>query len=465
MNETHVKILVVDDEEGMRHSIRALLKQQGYECAVAVDGEDGLRAIESEGPFDAILCDLRMPKLDGLEFVERITKLGVQAPLVIMSAYGTIDLAVEAMQRGAFSFISKPFKPNEIIVVLQKALAHDALLDENKLLREEKIRHYRFEELIGRDEKMVSLFDSVKKIAPYKTSVLIHGESGTGKELVARSIHRLSTRVTKPFIAINCGAIPETLLESELFGHVKGAFTDARTDKAGLFAEADGGTLFLDEVGETPLHLQVKLLRALQEEEIRPVGGTQSLKIDVRIVAATKQNLEDLIALSKFREDLYYRLSVFPVYLPPLRDRPGDIPLLVEHFCDMHSKRLGVKVRGVREKAMSLLMEYSWPGNVRELENVLERAIVLAGGHFIEPNHLQEKIRAREILENIGVPKGLPIMTGELSIKANSREIEELLIRKALEKTRGNRTTAARVLEISLRTLLYKIQEFKITDL
>jgi two-component system, NtrC family, response regulator AtoC len=464
MSERVPRILIIDDEEGMRHSIGILLKRQGYDSASAPDAMTGLQSLESPESFDAVLCDLRMPNMDGLEFVEAVIKKGIEVPVIMMSAYGTIDLAVEALQRGAFSFISKPFKPGEVIVVLQKAIAHDALVNENRMLREERLRNYRFEELIGRDEKMTSMFESVSKIAKYKTTVLIHGESGTGKELVARSIHRLSER-TGAFVAINCGAIPETLLESELFGHVRGAFTDAKSDRAGLFAEADSGTLLLDEVGEMPVHLQVKLLRVLQEEEVRPVGGTQSRKVDVRIVAATKQNLEDLIADNRFREDLFYRLSVFPIFLSPLRDRPGDIPLLADHFLAIHSRRLGLKSKGLRQKAMSLLMEYRWPGNVRELENVIERAMVISGGGFIEPDHLPEKARALQAAEMSGFPRGLPLANGELSVKSNSREMEILLIRKALEKTRGNRTNASKILEISLRALLYKLQEYGLTDL
>ncbi|MCC6158021.1 MAG: sigma-54-dependent Fis family transcriptional regulator [Deltaproteobacteria bacterium] len=464
MTNKNGRILVVDDEEPMRHSLETLLRRQGYETVSATDGQAGLDTLESAGPFDAVLCDLRMPNVDGMEFVRRAVESGHVMPIVVMSAYGSIDNAVEAMRMGAYSFVSKPFKPGEIAVVLGKALAHEALVDENRRLREEQQRQNTFEEMVGRDDRMREVFDAVQKIAPYKTSVLITGESGTGKELVARSIHRRSARAGA-FVAVNCGAIPENLLESELFGHVKGAFTDARFDKAGLFVEADGGTMFLDEIGEMPKHLQVKLLRALQEEEIRPVGGGVSRLVDVRIVAATQLPPADLVRDTRLREDLYYRLAVFPIHIPPLRDRPGDIPLLVEHFVKVHRARMGIRVQGVRQKALSALMEYNWPGNVRELENVIERAMVLAGSGYVETEHLSDVIRLRRIVSDAGVPEQMPLAGGELSIKQNSRYLEEVVIRKALAKTRGNRTTAARMLEISHRTLLYKIQEYQIDDL
>ncbi|MBZ0273588.1 sigma-54 dependent transcriptional regulator [bacterium] len=459
MTDARPHILVIDDEESMRHSVGVILDRHGYDVTDAQSGEEGLSAIEEKGPFDVILCDLRMPGIDGLTFVERAIAAGVASPIIMMSAYGSIDAAVEAMRRGAFTFVSKPFKPNAFLATIEKALSHEELVRENRELREEKARQFRFDELVGRDEKMQAVFDQVRRIAPYKTTVLIVGESGTGKELVARSIHASSDRADKPFVAINCGAIPDALLESELFGHVRGAFTDARFERAGLFAEADGGTLFLDEIGEMPTHLQVKLLRALQEEEVRAVGASNPRKVDVRIVAATKQNLDARMRDGHFREDLFYRLSVFPIALPPLRERSGDIPLLVEHFLVTHGKRLGIRAKSVREKAMALLVEYPWPGNVRELENVLERAIVLAQGAPIDATHLPDRVR-----ERLGAPgpggDGLPVDRGELSIKSNSRELEARLIRMALERTRGNKTNAAKMLEISHRTLLYKIQEY-----
>ncbi|MCB1152020.1 sigma-54-dependent Fis family transcriptional regulator [bacterium] len=462
MSDKTPVVLIVDDEKSMRHSVGVLLKKHAYDTAEAADAEKALEMLREDGPFDVILCDMRMPGMDGQEFVRRANQMGVETPIVVMSAYGSIDTAVQAMQNGAFDFISKPFKVEEVIIKLGRALAHRTLKDELEELRRERRATFQFADLVGKDEKIRAVFDAVEKIAGYKTSVLIEGESGTGKELVAKSIHGLSGR-KGPFVAINCGAIPENLLESELFGHKKGAFTDATADKEGLFARADKGTLLLDEIGEMPLALQVKLLRVLQDEEVRPVGGTQSYKFDVRIIAATNQNLEEAIKEKAFREDLFYRLSVFPIHVPPLRDRPGDIPLLVEYFLERHQARLGVKVKGVRQKALALLMEYPWPGNVRELENVLERASVLAGGGYIEAEHLPEKLRSPRVVD-IKVPSEMPLAAGNLSVKQNSRVLEEIVIRKALEKTRGNRTNASKLLEISHRTLLYKIQEYGIDD-
>ncbi len=463
MTDNNAKILIVDDEESIRDSLRALLSQQGYEVTLAADGRQGIEILCAGPEFDVVLCDLRMPEIDGLKFVDLAVEKGVESPIVMMSAYGSIDLAVDAMSRGAFSFISKPFKHNEVLAVLEKAVAHDALVEENRRLRREVLDKNRYGEMVGRDAKMIAVFEAVEKIAPYKTSVLITGESGTGKELIARSIHRNSGRPPDSFVAVNCGAIPETLLESELFGHVKGAFTDAREDKQGLFERAHGGTLFLDEIAETPPGLQVKLLRALQDGEIRPVGSSRTMTVDVRIVAATKQYVEKLVADGRFREDLFYRLSVFPIELPPLRERPGDVPLLIDHFILTGGARLSIKVRGVRSKALALLMEYNWPGNVRELENVIERAMVLARSRYIEAGDLPEKIRGRAAGE-IEASSDLPLTSGDLSVKRNARIMEEIVMRKALEKTRGNKTAAARLLDISHRTLLYKMQEYGIED-
>ena len=463
MTEAKAKILIVDDEEGMRDSLRVLLAQRGYEVALAADGRQGIDLLDDGESFDVVLCDLRMPNIDGLEFVDRVVAKGIESPVVMMSAYATIDLAVDAMRRGAFSFISKPFKANEVVAVLEKAIAHEVLLEENRHLRKEVFDKSRFGEMIGRDDKMMEVFEAVSKIAPYKTSVLITGESGTGKELVARSLHRNSDRVSGAFVAVNCGAIPETLLESELFGHVKGAFTDAHADKIGLFERADGGTLFLDEIAETPPRLQVKLLRALQDGEIRPVGSSQSKIVDVRIVAATKQYIDKLVADGIFREDLFYRLSVFPIALPPLRERPGDIPLLVDHFIRVYGARLAIRIKGVRSKALALLMEHNWPGNVRELENAIERAVVLAESQYIEMKNLPEKILGR-ITGEIDNSSELPLASGDLSVKHNARVMEEIVMRRALLKTRGNKSAAARLLDISHRTLLYKMQEYGIGD-
>jgi len=345
------------------------------------------------------------------------------------------------------------------VMILRKAEEREALRRENRALREEIRKENKFEDLLAKSVPMQEIFRTVSKVADYKTTVLISGESGVGKELVARAIHARSARAPRRFVAVNCGAIPETLLESELFGHKKGAFTDANADRHGLFEEADGGTLFLDEVGELPFALQVKLLRVLQDETIRRLGDSRDLKVDVRIVAATHRDLTAEVKAGRFREDLYYRLNVLPIVVPPLRDRRDDIPVLMDHFLARNNARLGTHIRGIEPEARRLLLEYSWPGNVRELENSIERAMVLAESDVITGQDLPERIReARD-------PIKMQLASGELSIKKTTRLIEEVLIRRALQKTRGNRTRAAQVLEISHRALLYKIKEYGLSEL
>ena len=321
------RILIIDDEENFRHMLSVILIKEGYEVETASNGEEGLQRM-AVFPFDQILCDIRMPRMDGSDFLREIQKTGTEATIIMMSAYGTVDIAIEAMKLGAYDYISKPFKPDEIILTLRKAEEREQLRRENQLLRREVAKEYSFENIVSKNEKMQKLFDVIRKVAQYKSTVLIMGESGTGKELVARALHYNSDRSQNPFIPVNCGAIPENLLESELFGHVKGAFTDAIRTKKGLFEEADGGTLFLDEIGELPAQLQVKLLRVLQDGEIRRIGESKSIKIDVRIVAATVKDLSKEVNEGRFREDLFYRLNVLPIHIPPLRERKEDIPLL-----------------------------------------------------------------------------------------------------------------------------------------
>jgi two-component system response regulator AtoC len=355
-----------------------------------------------------------------------------------------------------YDYVSKPFKQDEVLLALRKAEERESLKRENKALREQVRKESQLLEMLGRSATMQKLFKTVEKVAEYKTTVLIGGESGTGKELIARALHKISPRSEAAFVAVNCGAIPESLLESELFGHKRGAFTDASSDKKGLFEEADGGTLFLDEVGELPLALQVKLLRALQESQIRRLGDTKDRTVDVRLIAATVRDLRLEVEESRFREDLYYRLNVLAVTVPPLRERKEDIPMLIEHFLEKNNARLGTRVRGISAGAKKLAMDYHWPGNVRELENTIERAVVLAEGDVIEVEDLPERLREPKDVATIA------LSTGELSIKKTTRFIEETLIRRALEKTKGNRTAAAKVLEISHRALLYKIKDYGI---
>ncbi|MDD5308440.1 MAG: sigma-54 dependent transcriptional regulator [Deltaproteobacteria bacterium] len=450
------RILIVDDEESIRVALSALLARNGYHVVTAPDAEQALLALASNG-IDVAFVDMRMPGMNGIELIREIAARGLSVTVVVMSAYGSVDNAVEAMQAGAYDYITKPFKTDEVILTLAKAEERENLRRENARLKAEMVGQHAFEGIIACSKAMESVFKMISKVAEYKSTVLVTGESGTGKELVARAIHKSSARAKGPFVGINCGAIPENLLESELFGHKRGAFTDAHADKMGLFAEAEGGTLLLDEVGELPLSLQVKLLRVLQENTVRRLGDTKDTKVDVRIVAATIRDLGDEVKNGAFREDLYYRLNVLPVHLPPLRERPEDVPLLVEHFVRRHNRRLGTDVEGVTAEAEKLLAAYPWPGNVRELENTIERAMVLTEG---------KRIGATDLPENVQQscdPIRLTLASGELSVKKTFRIIEEELIRRALEKTGGNRTLAARYLEISHRALLYKIKQYGIS--
>ncbi|HEX9298182.1 MAG TPA: sigma-54 dependent transcriptional regulator [Polyangiaceae bacterium] len=452
------RVLVVDDEENLRLVLRTLLKRQGYEVETAESGEQALGLVDTFGP-DVILTDVRMPKMGGLDLLATLQAKGNEATVIVMSAYGNVDLALDAIKAGAYDYVQKPFKHEEIVLALRKAEEREALRRENRALREEIRKEHQFEKILAKSQAMQDIFRTIAKIADYKTTVLVSGESGTGKELVARALHRRSSRRAGPFVAVNCGAIPENLLESELFGHRKGAFTDANSDRRGLFEEADGGTLFLDEIGELPVSLQVKLLRVLQDETIRRLGDTRDVKVDVRIIAATHRDLTAEVKAGRFREDLFYRLNVLAIVVPPLRARREDVALLIDHFVARNNARLGTSIRGIDTEARRILVEYAWPGNVRELENTIERAMVLSEGDLLVAADLPERIQeARD-------PVQVQLASGELSIKKTTRVIEETLIRRALQKTKGNRTRAAEVLELSHRALLYKIKDYKITDL
>ncbi len=400
-----------------------------------------------------------MPRMGGLDLLVALKAKQHPATVIVMSAYGNVDLAIEAMKAGAYDYVAKPFKPDEVLLALRKAEEREALRRENRALKEQIQKDNQFESILAKSHEMVAIFRTISKVADFKTTVLITGESGTGKELVARAVHGRSSRKVAPFVAINCGAIPENLLESELFGHRKGAFTDANADRRGLFEEAHGGTLFLDEIGELPLNLQVKLLRVLQEEHIRRLGDTKDVKVDVRIIAATHRDLQADVKAGRFREDLFYRIHVLSIHIPPLRDRREDVGLLVDHFLERNNARLGTNIRGMSTDVRKLLLEYAWPGNVRELENTIERAMVLAESEVLQAADLPDRIR--DALD----PVQVQLASGELSIKKTTSAIEEILIRRALQKTKGNRTRAADLLEISHRALLYKIKDYKITDL
>ena len=451
------KILIVDDDGSMRHMLSLILKREGYEVQAVGKGSEALNLVASES-FDFILSDVVMPGMGGLELLQALKEKKVEATVIMMSAYGNLGTAVEAMKRGAYDYISKPFRPDEVLLALRKAEERENLRKENLRLRREVSREYAFGNIVGKSPKMMQLFDTIKKISEYKTSVLIIGESGTGKEMVARCLHYNSPRNNGPFEALNCGAIPETLLESELFGHEKGAFTDAKREKRGSFEMAHQGTLFLDEVGEMSLTAQVKLLRVLQEGEVKRLGSERAFTVDVRIIAATIQDLSRAAAEGKFREDLFYRLNVLPVHLPPLRERKEDIPLLVEHFIHKYNEQHRLNTEGVAEDVLARLLEYSWPGNVRELENAIERAMILAQGKKIEADCLPSEVLGTR-------PSWKKDLWGdEYSIKKASRIMEEELIRKALKKTGGNRSHAVKILEISHPALLSKIKEYGIEE-
>ena len=448
-------ILVIDDEAGLRHTLQLILADEGYDVLTANDGEEGLRVALAERPT-LVLCDVKMPRLDGLGFVQKFQAAGGDALIIVMSAYGTLDTAVEAMRLGAYDYISKPFNADEVILALRKALERESLKREVRRLRARVGEAEGFEDVIGRSPAIREILDLAARVAPYPTTVLITGESGTGKEAIARAIHRSSPRATMPFVGVNCGAIPENLLESELFGHEKGAFTGAERAREGLFAEADTGTLFLDEIGELPMSLQVKLLRALQERRIRPVGSSQERPIDVRVLAATSRDLIEEVEEGRFREDLFYRINVIHLHLPPLRTRPEDIAALAEHFLRRHAENLGIESTGLPPALIPILAHYSWPGNVRELENVVERALVLSGGTMDE-QHLPAHVRTSTS------PFQLPVSDDDLSVKRRLPALERELIARALERTRGNRTRAAELLELSTRALSYKTQEYGLT--
>ncbi len=450
------QVLIVDDEENMRHMLSTFLVKQGYQADTVESGQRALERLRSNA-YDIILCDIRMPEMDGMVFLEKMTEERLNsATVIMMSAYGTLDDALGAMKMGAYDYISKPFKTDEILLILKKAEERERLRKENRHLIKEIKKEYGFENIIAKSEEMHQIFEVIRKVSDYRSTVLITGESGTGKELIARAIHYQSDRARGSFVAINCGAIPENLLESELFGHVRGAFTDATKNKKGLFEEADGGTIFLDEIGELPKFLQVKLLRILQDWEIRKVGGTKTSKVDVRVVAATIKDLQREVSKGRFREDLFYRLNVIPIHLPPLRDRREDIPVLARHFTKKFNEELNIDIKGIGSDAMSALMIYSWLGNVRELENTIERAIVLCEAEEICLEHLPDQIAESSSGDTHSVS------TNDLSIKKAARIMEKGLIVKALEKTKGNRTHASRLLEISHRTLLYKMEEYGI---
>jgi len=450
-------ILVIEDNDTMREGMVQILEKMRLAVTQAKSGEGGLEFFAKER-YALVVTDYRMSGLNGLEVLQRVKQISLGTEVMIITAYGSIDLAVKAMQYGAADFIAKPFSHDEFRLKVQKILQKIAqdeklnrLADENVYLREEIDDRFNFGEIIGESPKMKELYSTIAKVAKTDSSVIIYGESGTGKELVARAIHRASARSGNSFIRVNCGALAEGVLESELFGHEKGAFTGAVRRKRGRFELADGGSIFLDEIGDLPAATQVKLLRVLQEREFERVGGEQTLTVDVRILTATNRDLKKLVAEEKFREDLYYRLHIIPIYLPPLRERKEDIPILATHFLERVGKEIGRAGMVLTAEAMHLLCRYSWPGNIRELENILERAAVLAENHHIQPEDLP--IAAGEETE---VPRDL----NGLDLNSLLAQVEKQAIEKAMAKAAGIKTEAARVLGIKTSALYYKLEKY-----
>jgi DNA-binding NtrC family response regulator len=445
-------ILVVDDESDMRTLLKDVLEERGHRVAVAANGREALKTLAEE-ECSVVLTDLRMKEMPGIELLAEVKRTYPDTNVILMTAFGSVESAIEAMKQGAYDYLTKPVKTDELILVAEKALREAALRREVNSLRREVHREYSFHQILGKSKPMREVFDLIRRVADSPTNVLITGESGTGKELVAKAIHYNSERRDAPFVPVNCAAIPEALLESELFGHMRGAFTDAKTDKRGLFEEAQKGTLFLDEISELPLMLQAKLLRAIQEREIRRVGATRAVPVDVRIIAATNLTLTEEVKAKRFREDLYYRLNVIEIRLPPLRERREDIPLLVETFLRRSAEASHKALRGMSESALALLADYAWPGNVRELENVIERAVTLARGEKIVPEDLPPAIQGargdRKVIDE-AAERILPL-----------QEVEKEYILRILEKTGGNKYQAAQTLGIDRKTLYRKLAEIE----
>jgi two-component system response regulator AtoC len=452
-SDRRTRVLIIDDDSEVNRSLGVVLQTLGYQTETALTGDEGIAHLAS-GSFDLVLCDLKLPGASGLDVLRLHAK---NVPIILMTAFSNQDIAGQAARCGAFDYIRKPIFPDDLLFTLRRFEEVEKLKRENQVLKATLSERYSFNNIIAKSEIFAQVFEIIKRLSPYNTTVLITGESGTGKELIARAIHEHSPRKGKPFVAINCGAIPETLMESELFGHKKGAFTDASRDKKGLFEEADGGTLFLDEVGDLPLHLQVKLLRALQEQTIRRVGDENDIPIDVRVISATLRDLDEEMARGTFRDDLLYRLNVVSIHLPALRERPEDITILIEHFLKKHSKRLGIPEKTIPPEVLKTLVDYPWPGNARELENCLERALVLSDGEVIQlsalPSHIVPDNAARRTSTVLND-------SDSLSIKEHTERLERDLITRALQHTNGNKTHAAKILEISHRTLLYKLKEY-----
>jgi two-component system response regulator PilR (NtrC family) len=451
------RILVVDDELSLRELLEIFLSKLGHRVQTASDGAAAIRTLIEEEEFDLVLTDLRMPGAHGMVVLEKCRELHPETPIIVMTAFSTTQTAIEAMKVGAYDYFQKPFKMDEAQIVIDRALDRRRLVVESRRMRDALDARSAFEPIIGQSRAMAEVFDLVRRIAKTRTNVLILGESGTGKELVARAIHEQSDRRTSPFLVINCGAIPENLIESELFGHKKGAFTGAHADKDGLFRAAQGGTLMLDEIGELPLGMQVKLLRALQERRVRPVGDVREHPVDVRVVAATNRDLEAEVRAGRFREDLYYRLNVIGVQLPPLRERAGDIPQLAFHFLRRFAQEQEKAVLDIEPDALRALQEHTWPGNVRELENAMERSVALEESDRVSLRSLPAAVRARATSPTTQSAEGLELPSRGLDLEDYVDAVERRLITQALTRAAGVKKDAAKLLGITFRSLRYRL--------
>jgi len=450
----NARIMVIDDEESMCRFMQIMLQKEGYDVTSTVSSKEALEEMKSKD-YDLVIADLMMPEMNGLELLSRAKSIHPDINFIVMTAYASVDTAIEALKKGAFDYITKPFKVDEIKIAIKKSLTQKRITEENVNLKRQLKKEYGLQSLIGNSPEMFQLKKLVERIADTDSTVLIRGESGTGKELVVKAIHQLSSRAGKPFVTINCATLPEALLESELFGHVKGSFTGAIKDKDGLFKVADGGIFFMDEIGVTSPAIQVKLLRVLEERQFTPVGGTKPVEVDVRLITATNANLEEEVKLGNFRSDLYYRLNVIPIYIPPLRERKGDTELLIKFFIKKYCDKLGIEEKEITQNTLELLTSYSWPGNVRELENTIERAVILSSGKTIDLNSLPQNV-----VEN----KPLGLVQSSQPELPTLESIEKAYIFWILSQTGWQKTKASQILGIDASTLYRKIERYNLKE-
>lgn len=457
------RILVVDDEESIREFLEIMLRKEGYEVSCVEDGQKALEALKKK-TVDMVISDMQMPNMTGLQLLKEVKDQFPDMLFMMITAFGTTETAVEAMKLGAYDYITKPFKIDEVRLNIANALRSQNLEVENRTLKKEMSREYSFQNLVGNSETMHRIYEMIKRVSQTPTNILVTGDSGTGKEMVAKAIHFNGPLKDKPFVTINCGAIPESLMESEMFGHKKGSFTGAIADKAGLFEVADNGTLFLDEVGELPLTIQVKLLRAIQERIIRRVGGTEDSKVNVRIIAATNRNLEEMVAQGTFRQDLFYRLNVINIRTPPLRERPDDIPTLATHFLKKYNDRLNKTIGGISTEAMEVLKKYDYPGNVRELENIIERTVALEGGATILPESLPPFVNTPSG-RKMASSNEIQITEDGIELDKVMGQIEKELLIKAIHTAGGVKKKAAKLLNITFRSMRYRVEKYNLGSL